>query len=124
MICPFCSSTNLSKSKLSDILSVYYCNNCEKRFKLDESEGFVPLFPQKTTVDEPPLEIASRIYIDNKEHEFFLEHGIIVQKGYLHYRILFVSLDNKINNRKLWVPEHWVKPLPKELTDNYTSTNQ
>lgn len=63
----------------------------------------------------PTLALETAIYINNKEHKFFLEQGKIVDKSHLHYRIKFISLNKDINNSCLWVPEHWISVVPPEL---------
>lgn len=63
----------------------------------------------------PPIKEGAHVYIDNKEHEFFLERGKVEQRDHCHYRVRFSSLDKKINGKLLWVPEHWVKKVPEGL---------
>lgn len=46
-------------------------------------------------------EIASRVIVNNKEHEFYGHEGIIVDKDFLHYKV-------QLPNKTIWMPYHWV----------------
>ncbi|KKK57843.1 hypothetical protein LCGC14_3050400 [marine sediment metagenome] len=63
----------------------------------------------------PPIVEGTYIYINNKEHEFFLERGTIIKRDHIHYRIKFNSKDHRINNKCVWVPSHWVMVMPEGL---------
>lgn len=73
-------------------------------------EDFKPL-----PVNRPELREGTLVYINNKEHPLFMEQGMIVSRDHVHYRIKIVSTNSAINNTCLWIPEHWIDPLPKEL---------
>jgi hypothetical protein len=60
------------------------------------------------------LVVGEPVYIINKEHPLFLERATIVDKDYTCYRIKLISI-GKYNNQILWVPQHWVEPVPQEL---------
>ena len=63
----------------------------------------------------PPIQLDEIVYIDNKEHPLYLEQGVIVRKKHIHYRVKFTSTLPNINGKCLWIPEHWVKAVPKDL---------
>ena len=59
------------------------------------------------------LKIASKVTINNQEHELHGASGIIIGKDNLHYRV-------KIGDKAIWVPHHWVvlkKTKPKRTRD-------
>jgi hypothetical protein len=86
-------------------------NNNKRRHTDVESVGdYKPIKPMI-----PELSIGKMVYIINKEHPLFLEQGKISDKRHCHYRVKFVSQNKGINNTYLWVPEHWIDPLPKEM---------
>jgi hypothetical protein len=110
MLCPSCKG-QLRQSNQSEDISIYYCYYCDANYH------FVNNIFERIDVDVklPELEIATRVYVDNKEHDFFLEHGIITQIAHIHYRVKMVSRNKEINGKQIWFPEHWIKALPKEL---------
>lgn len=65
--------------------------------------------------DIPELKENTEIYISNKEHPLNLEQGVIVKRCHAHYRIKLTSRITAINGACMWIPAHWVEPLPKEL---------
>lgn len=69
----------------------------------------------KLNINKNLLPIGTYVYINNKEHKLFLEQGEIIKLGHQHYRLRFVSLDKKIHNAQIWIPEHWIRVLPQEL---------
>jgi len=75
----------------------------------------IKLEPDKIPVIHPELKIGTQVFINNKEHPLFLEQGEVTQKDHRHYRIKIISQNSNLNNKCIWVPEHWVDPLPKEL---------
>ena len=58
----------------------------------------------------PELKVGTEIYINNKEHKFNLEQGKVIGKDHRHYKVELIHL-----GKVIWVPEHWVEPLPEEL---------
>jgi hypothetical protein len=123
MKCPNCNHW-LAKSNYIDELSIYYCEFCDQTFRFTRSESIpVPHEDFLVTLDDqdkvkekvPDLEVATRVYVNNKEHSLFLEHGIIAAKAHLHYRVKMVSLNKEINGKFIWFPEHWIRELPKDL---------
>jgi len=63
----------------------------------------------------PEMKVGQQVMIINKEHPLFLEIGVVVDKSHCHYLVNFTSLEDKINGKNLWIPEHWLDPVPKEL---------
>ena len=90
------------------------CPDCSG---LDNEQLMVNKFV-KSGVSIPPLDVASWVYVDNKEHIFFLEYGIIIGKDHLHYRVKLKSYDEAVNGLFVWLPQHWVKLLPEELKND------
>ena len=98
MICPDCKRDMDFEEK-----NVYICRVCGNILHAESIE------PCKNYQILPELRVGSEIYINNMEHKFNLEQGVILSKDHRHYK---VKLSGKII---IWVPEHWVEPLPKEL---------
>lgn len=110
LFCPSCENP-LCRSNQADNISLFYCDRCHTSFHMVDN------ILKSTKVEEqlPSLEVATRVYIDNKEHPFFLEHGLVTDVDHVHYRVMMISQNSDINGRRIWFPEHWVKALPKEL---------
>ena len=70
---------------------------------------------QKIPENIPELKLGQKIIVVNKEHPLFLEQGTIIEKGHCYYRIEFVSTDGQLHRKSLWLPDHWIDGLPKEL---------
>jgi len=51
---------------------------------------------------ETHFEIASRVIIENEEHELNGQEGIIVDKDFLHYKVKLAD------GKAIWLPYHWV----------------
>lgn len=100
MYCPFCTEKLLFEGDTADC-------QCGKRFILPE----LHVEPHHDT----SYEIAERVYICNKEHDFFLESGIVSDRDRNYTRIRMTSLNKRIDRYHLWVPNHWLKALPEEL---------
>lgn len=63
----------------------------------------------------PEIPEGVSVYIDNKEHKFHLERGIIIERDHCFYKVKFKSHDKKLDGIKTWIPEHWVKEIPEVL---------
>ena len=73
---------------------------------------------EKIPVTKPEMREGTQVYLNNKEHPFNLEQGEVIARDHRQYRVRFVSQNPTINGKCLWLPEHWVDPLPKELRSN------
>lgn len=122
MNCPNCNRL-LLKSNYVDELSIYYCEFCDESFRFSRDEAIpVPREDILVSLDQPgvgekipELEVATRVYVNNKEHSLFLEHGIVAAKAHLHYRVKMISLNKEIDGKFIWFPEHWIRELPDDL---------
>ena len=95
---------------------LFYCSSCDRVFRFDQkAEALVPFgvysSSERVPEDIPPIPVGDMVYVDNREHELFLEQGVVVKRDHAHYRVRFTSLDKSIDGRKLWVPQHWVRPF-------------
>lgn len=126
--CPKCGSLNAIELFTWDDSLAYpcFCGICDYFFWIERTADVtetVVLAPttirakykNRQKCDIPPLELKTQVFICNKEHKLFLERGIIVKKDHKHYRLRFSSLDERLNKKCLWVPDHWVDVIPKEL---------
>lgn len=98
------------------IATVYRCESCNCLFRFNrQSESLIPMGVCESVgqvrEEIPPIRVAEEVYIDNSDHEFYLEQGVVIGRDHGHYRVKFCSLDKRINGRMLWVPAHWVKVL-------------
>jgi hypothetical protein len=114
MRCLRCKSKLMHFNK--GITTVYRCVSCNCLYRFNrQSELLIPMGVCESIgqVKEniPPISLGKEVYIDNLEHEFCLEQGIVIGRDHGHYRIKFCSLDKRINGKKIWVPTHWVKIL-------------
>lgn len=50
----------------------------------------------------PVLEEGTVVIIDNKDHPLHNQIGVVCERKHKHYRL-------ELENKKIWVPEHWVK---------------
>ncbi len=116
MICPLCNH------KLQSVIDApgirpQYCEHCDKIWiggdEIVEYEVMKTKYQNKEEI--PELAISTVVYITNKEHKFFLEIGTIIEKDHKHYRIRFDSQNKEINQKCLWIPEHWVIAMPSEM---------
>jgi hypothetical protein len=128
MQCPDCHKDAIEVRWDEVPFKVGYCSICNITFLLDGDDVVTYKFDvdkengqatREQLVDKteniPELHIGTPIYVDNKEHQFFLEFGWIVDKTHEHYRVEFHSCDERINGKKLWMPSHWIEPIPKHL---------
>ncbi len=121
VICPVCGFSSNTVLSTWDSSPAYpcVCPRCYEFFWIrrgaDASETFYLKKESKLNVEIPPLAKSTQIFITNKEHKLFLERGIIVNKNHAHYRVMFKSKDKKLNDKCLWIPEHWVDVVPEEL---------
>ena len=119
VVCPSCQkSSNQDLMTWDDSVAIpHFCPYCDEfnwvRREADE-ELSISLHSEIPLII-PPIELGSQVYIDNNDHEFHLERGKISDKDHWHYRILFSSLDDRINGTVLWMPQHWIKAIPQEL---------
>jgi hypothetical protein len=114
--CPYCGTANTSG--VSSWEKVGYipiiCTQCASIFwtKLNlEREvivvSHVPVF--KTQIPELPE--GTPVFVINKEHKKHLEPGVVAKRDHKHYKIKFHD------GMHLWVPQHWVEPIPKEMLE-------
>lgn len=121
--CPHCKfeQKGVNQSWHEYIGFPFICQKCEQMFWIEGEYaevkvGVAPKMEEKI----PSLEEGAPIYLDNKEHNFHLCPGTVVQRDHVHYKVeLFYHVElSKHNGRKtyrtrLWVPEAWVKPVPE-----------
>lgn len=113
MNCPHCPNSFLKNSSspahwIGFAQIPYDCGECGKVAWIDnETVGINPLIEYKAKI--PELEEDTVIYVTNKEHTRWLQPAIILKKDHIHYRLLFPD------NVRLWMPEHWVKPVPAQM---------
>ena len=69
---------------------------------------------EKVPLCKPEMREGTHVFINNKEHKLHLEQGVVVARDHRRYRIKFISKNKAINESCLWVPEHWVDPIPKK----------
>jgi hypothetical protein len=121
MICPDCNGQTIEVHWNEIPSKVGYCPKCDMTLILDGDDQIVCKVKEDGTRDLdqhaniPELKLGTLVYINNKEHEFFLELGEVIEKDHEYYRVKFRSLDKRIERKCLWVPSHWVEPLPKQL---------
>ena len=92
------------------------CQKCEKMFWVKMRNEALVIVPTTMPVEIPPLEVGTRVYLDNREHEFHLSPGIVVDKDHIHYRVKISYYSGETRHTVLWVPQHWVKPMPTWLS--------
>lgn len=100
------------------------CPQCENQYYYDA--GCLPLHcphcgyklvittedysdKKQIEVDLPPLPEGTQIMINNKEHKFYLEQGLVIKKDHKFYCIELISQDEHVHQRRVWVPVHWVE---------------
>ena len=117
---------------IRDIMKCPYCkrdiafeNNkcicrCGRTYVLNKSGAKI------TYADITTFDIAERVYVTNKEHDMFLEMGMVVskKKNNNFYRIKLISVDKKLHGCCLWMPSHWLACLPEELRQCTKRTNE
>jgi hypothetical protein len=93
------------------------CKYCEEIYfvKIYDETLTISSASHKVKLDIPNIMPGTKVYIINKEHKLFLEQGTVCDLDHKHCRILFKSLENAIDDRKLWVPASWISELPEEL---------
>lgn len=65
---------------------------------------------EQITESLPVLKEGTVVVIDNAEHPLHNQIGIICDKKHKHYRV-------ELEQKKIWVPEHWVKYNEHDGTD-------
>lgn len=115
MKCPACKY-KLLRSYIEPV--VYYCDKCDFLYKFSErAESLVPfgrLMPRdRMSVKIPEIPEGTPIYVDNLQHKFHLEQGIVIKRDHEHYRVKLCDMDS--TTTFVWLPRHWVKMLPEEL---------
>ena len=116
MNCPECNGESIIVKWQEVPSEVGYCPICDRIFILNADETLI-IRPNGVHAETeiPELPINTHVFIINKEHKFFLERGVVVEKDHKHYRIKFISLNKDIHDKMLWVPDHWIDPVPKAL---------
>lgn len=66
----------------------------------------------KIKVDLPIYDEGTLVYVNNRESLLFLELGKVVSRNHKHCRVKFVSNEPKFNGFSIWIPDHWLRPLP------------
>lgn len=61
----------------------------------------------------PPLIEYTKVFVINRQHVKHLEPGIIIARDHIHYRIRFDD------NKKIWMPAHWIVAIPGEFYDSH-----
>jgi hypothetical protein len=69
----------------------------------------------KVELEIPEYQVFTPVFVKNKEHKFYLEMGVVVDTDHKHVRVKFYSYNPDIHNKCLWMPDHWIQLLPKEL---------
>ena len=120
MKCPFCEFELLvSEEHDNTKFNVVTCSRCERQYVIDLQSMY--MYDCENVTDKeiknniPEMRVGTLVVICNKEHPFFLEQGEIVDRDHRFYRVKFKSLNKNINGTCLWLPDHWVDPLPNEL---------
>ena len=114
--CPTCNEQVIS-SKARNSAILYYCAKCESLYYFNHKREDLIKIGYKDQMEEiPPLIEGTNILVANKEHELFLESGLIVQRSHKFYRVKFYSFDKLIDDKIIWLPAHWVVKFP-ELED-------
>lgn len=120
--CPRCGTLNSVQLQTWDDSPAYpcFCGSCDYFFWIkrtaDATETLTLQVGEfKPKPDIPPLPLKTPVFINNRDHEFFLEQGIIVKKDHKHYRIRFKSEDTRLNGKCLWFPADQVSEIPKEF---------
>lgn len=85
--------------------NIFFCKACEKRYHVEIIEE------KKNYEILPELPVGTEIYVNNRQHKLHLEQGTVTEKSHRYYRV-------KLRNGIIWMPEHWIEPLPKELRRN------
>jgi len=113
MKCPHCNS---DKFRVGDIPNWHgfggapvECSECNGIYwvtieTIQLSYGLNPI-----TDKIPSMKEGKWIYVFNEQHIRHLDPGVIVDKSHIHYRIEFTD------SVKIWMPEHWIKPVPSEM---------
>jgi endogenous inhibitor of DNA gyrase (YacG/DUF329 family) len=123
MNCPNCGNIVSQPSKHnpeSPFLPIF-CKTCQLVLMIDLKTNKVVYVEtitdeeRKPKIEMPELPLKSKVYINNKQHQMFLEQGVIEQKDHMYYRIRLISCEEKWNGTLMWVPYHWVCEIPKEL---------
>lgn len=118
--CPKCGKDDIVAGSGTEAFASIYCKHCgfvsiidKMTNELIQQEALSLETKPRQNVDQiPPLDLQTQVYINNREHQLFLEQGVIVDKQHLHYRVKIVSCNESLNNVKIWIPEHWVRQLP------------
>lgn len=84
------------------------------------NESFLP---EKVPLNVPEMTIGTMVFVNCKEHPMFLEQGKIVEKSHIQYRVELVSTNEKLTGKCIWFPEHWIEPLPKEMSCEKSKKN-
>jgi hypothetical protein len=116
MICPLCNGQLESVIEATG-MRPQYCPHCDKIWVGDDEtiQNESLSTKGKQEVEIPKLAVETVVYVTNREHDFFLEIGVIIKKDHKHYRVQFNSQNPKINKKLLWMPEHWIAAMPQEM---------
>ncbi len=93
----------------------FICQKCGELFwiKRTNETMIMTVHDNKMKTKMPPLKIRTKIYLDNKDHKFYLSPGMIVAKDHVHYRVKLYYRENSMTKHTfLWCPESWIKPMP------------
>src|SRR5512137_2806229 len=115
--CPVCGYDLVKGSMLDSQYQLVYCEFCDKIMLVDTFSDalcnkvvdFMNAIQTAIKEEIPPMEEGTPIYVNNKESKFFLDIGIVIDRDHLHYRVKLS------NGTQVWMPEHWIRSLPKEL---------
>lgn len=120
VICPSCGHIDETKLSTWDVNEYfpYVCSKCRefnwiKRNK-DACETSNVIW-HKSSEQISNIRLGAHVYVNNRDHELFLERGTIEGKDHAHCRVKFISTDKRINEKRLWVPNAWLCKVPDEL---------
>lgn len=110
--CPSCGHPSRQELLTWDnaVAVPFSCPHCDA-FHWLEPDLLKELPTAPTSIN--PRVVGEDVMVINKEHEFFLERGEITKIEFINCRVSFVSQDERINNKQVWMPDHWLQPVPR-----------
>ena len=105
--CPKCDNKNIHIN-IKDIINnmiVFKCDDCDEMFTkplVSETSCCGIVFKQES---KTLYDINDWVFINYKEHVFYLRVGCIIDKDHVFYKIRF---DDGIVT---WIPHHWTNKI-------------
>lgn len=111
--CPYCD--NIIAWADITIGGTYHCHHCRRAFTIvaETTSAFENTYKADLAEILPVLENGEMVLLDNEDHPWHNEIALICGKRHKFYQL-------ELREKRLWVPEEWVKQIDDLHNDSDT----